>query len=79
VIVIILCLALFFPITTLAQITSFVMLIVYFFVNLALIFIKFKSPKPKKPAITFPIVFPVIGIITTLLLLFFRTIMWAKF
>lgn len=65
---IILLLALIFPILTLARMTSFVMLIVYFFVNLSLVVIKLKK-RPIKGAVNFPIIFPFTGVLITLLFL----------
>lgn len=67
-IVLILCLALLLPILTLAKLTSFIMLVVYFFVNLALVVIKIKQ-KTEKVRIRFPIVFPILGMTLTLVFL----------
>lgn len=61
-------LALLLPILTLAKITSFIMLLVYFFVNLALIVIKIKN-KTEKVSISFPIIFPILGMLLTLIFL----------
>lgn len=66
---IILLLALIFPILTLARMTSFVMLIVYFFVNLSLVVIKLKKRPIIKGAVNFPIIFPFTGVLITLLFL----------
>lgn len=56
--------ALLFPIVTLAEFTSFLLLIVFSLVNLALIKIKHKSPQPEGITV-YPIWIPYLGFITS--------------
>jgi len=61
---IVLALALFFPLITLAQAASFIILIVYALMNLSLIILKKKTPHPKGVS-TYPMVIPVLGVIAS--------------
>jgi basic amino acid/polyamine antiporter, APA family len=69
-IVAILMLALWFPIITLAKTTSFIILIIFTFVNLSLIIIKRKTPCVENAA-CYSIWIPIIGMILCLALLIF--------
>lgn len=66
--------ALLLPITTLAKITSTIVLIVFFFINIALIVIKWRYPNKAQTA-SYSIIFPIIG---TFSILFFLAIQFWK-
>lgn len=68
---IILLFALLMPITQLAQLTSLAMLMIFILVNLALIRIK-RQMNGEYEGIRFPIVIPVLGALTALILLLFQ-------
>ena len=70
VMVIILILALFLPIDQLAQMTSQIVLIVFMLVNLALIFIKIAKKSSKEEYFKVAIWVPILGFISSLLLVF---------
>lgn len=63
-----------FPIQTLARATSTVMLIVFGFVQLSLIVIKFKKPKEKN-AISLPLFFPIAGLLFLISFLILQIVM----
>lgn len=71
VIIIILCLALWFPLETLARGTSYLILIVFTLVNAALISIKRKK-EPVEGALNIPIWVPVAGFISSISLILFQ-------
>ena len=73
---IILILALTFSLVRLAEITSFVILTVFALMNLGLIVIKVKDPKPKK-ATTFPIFIPILGFLTITAFITFRAYLFV--
>ncbi|WP_169569413.1 APC family permease [Sneathiella limimaris] len=66
---IVLALALFFPIVKLAETTSSVVLSVFCLVNLALIFVKLRAELPETKAFIVPIWVPICGLLTSLGLL----------
>ena len=70
--VIVLWLALFFPLITLAQLTSTIILIVFSILNLALIKIKIDIPNVSNDIITYPFWVPVLGFIVCISMLGFR-------
>jgi amino acid transporter len=62
---------LWLPILTLASMTSFLIFIIFTLMNLALIRIKLKNPKAEG-IISYPIIFPILGIIVNLIILFIQ-------
>ena len=66
---IILVLALFLPITELAKATSMIVLIVFAFVNLALLRLKWSGPAPSGDVFCVPVWIPRLGFISSSLLL----------
>jgi amino acid transporter len=62
---VILILALWFPLVTLAKATSSVILIVFTLVNLALVVIKIRTPESPKGAPDYPLALPIIGFLTS--------------
>ncbi len=68
---VILIFTLWLPIITLASMTSFLIFIIFTLMNLALIKIKLNNPKPKG-IISYPIIFPILGIIVNLIILFIQ-------
>lgn len=62
-------LAFFVDLTTLATITSFMILTVFLLVNVALAFLKLRKVKSKQSRLTVPIVVPVLGTLSCLILL----------
>jgi amino acid transporter len=58
---VVLTLALWFPLVTLAQATSSIILIIFTLVNLALVVIKLRAPDPPEGAPNYPLALPVIG------------------
>lgn len=73
----ILVMALWLPLLTLAQITSFITLLVFSFINLALVVIKHREPEIEGVQ-TYPIVIPVCGVLFTSSLLLFQLYHWLK-
>ena len=69
--IIVLLLALFFPLITLAKITSTIILIVFSILNLALIKIKIDIPNVSKDVITFNLLVPIVGFIICVSMLIF--------
>jgi len=67
-------LALFLPLLTLAQSTSFVIFIVFTLVNLSLIRIKRRNPSSVEGIKTYPLWIPVTAVILNLLMLAFQTV-----
>ena len=63
--------ALWLPLVSLAEITSFTVLVVYAFVNAACMRVKLREPHPKGVR-TFPIIFPLLGFIIIVSFLLFR-------
>lgn len=63
--------ALWLPLVSLAELTSFTVLIVYACVNAACMFIKIRTPRPQGVR-TFPFIFPLLGFIAILAFLAFR-------
>ncbi len=61
----ILILALWFPLVTLAKATSSIILVIFTLVNLALVVIKFRTPEPPEGAPRYPLALPVIGFLTS--------------
>ena len=74
---IILALALFLPLTTLAKATSTIIIVVFAVVNLALIIIKRQQPNPPKNVLCYPIILPIIGFASCMAVLVFRV--WMIF
>ena len=72
---IILALAFFFPLVTLAQITSFVMLVVFAILNAALFRMKRRGDPLPEDARSYPIIFPILGFVTCTTVLAFRIIL----
>lgn len=71
----ILILALFFPLVTLAEITSGFILLVFALVNFSLVAIKLRKAGSAQTEITkFPLIIPVLGSLCCLIFLFFRLI-----
>jgi basic amino acid/polyamine antiporter, APA family len=62
---VVLILALWFPLVTLAQATSSIILVIFTLVNLALVVIKFRAPEPPEDAPNYPLALPVIGFLTS--------------
>jgi APA family basic amino acid/polyamine antiporter len=62
---VVLILALWFPLVTLAQATSSIILIIFTLVNLALIVIKLRTPEPPEGVPNYPLALPVIGFLTS--------------
>lgn len=73
----VLVLALWLPLITLAKATSFIILIVFAIINLALARIKLRAPKPKGVR-TYPLWVPVAGFITTTALVLFQAVGWLR-
>lgn len=71
----VLVLALAFPLTTLASVTSFMLLAVFALVNLALVRIKLRGPSPAGVR-TFPVWVPVAGLLLTLGILAAQVFGW---
>ncbi len=69
VVVIILLLAFFFPITNLAEVTSSIVLVVFMFVNMALLRLKWSGEPPVGDVFQVPIWVPIMGLITSVMLL----------
>lgn len=63
--------ALWLPLVSLAELTSYTVLIVYAFVNAACMRVKLREPHPKGVR-TFPIIFPLLGFIIIVSFLLFR-------
>ncbi len=63
--------ALWLPLVSLAELTSFTVLVVYTFVNAACMRVKIREPRPEGVR-TFPFVFPLLGFIVILAFLGFR-------
>lgn len=74
VILLILIFALSLPITKLAQLTSFIMLVIFSLVNLALIKIK-REEQGSYEGFQVPLMVPVVGVATTTILLLFQSLM----
>ena len=73
---IVLALAIFFPLQTLAESTSFIILIIFAIVNLSLWLIKGKEYKDTKQKISFPRWVSLFGFITSIIVLAFQV--WQK-
>lgn len=71
----VLVLALWLPLVTLAKATSFIILIVFAIINLALVRIKLRSARPEGVRV-YPLWVPVAGFISTAALVLFQTIGW---
>jgi len=69
---IVIVLALFFPLATLAQITAFVMLLIFATLNLSLIRIKLRRDPAPEGVRTFPLFLPVIAFVACVSILIFR-------
>jgi amino acid transporter len=63
--VVVLILALWFPLVTLAKATSSIILVIFTLVNLALVVIKLRTPEPPEGAPNYPLALPVIGFLTS--------------
>ncbi len=74
---IVLVLAIFFPLQTLAESTSFIILIIFAIVNLSLWLIKGKENRDTKQKISFPRWLSLLGFITSIVALVFQV--WHKF
>jgi APA family basic amino acid/polyamine antiporter len=70
-----LALALWLPLVTLAKATSFLILVVFTLVNLSLIRVKRRAPKPEGVK-CYPLWVPGVGLASTLALVIFQIIMW---
>lgn len=75
--VLVLVLALWLPLVTLAKVTSFIVLIVFAIINLALTRIKLRAPSPKGVR-TYPLWVPAAGFLTTTALLLFQAAGWLR-
>jgi basic amino acid/polyamine antiporter, APA family len=62
---VVLILALWFPLVTLAKATSSIILVIFTLVNLALVVIKFRTPEPPEGAPRYPLALPAIGFLTS--------------
>lgn len=62
---VVLILALWFPLVTLAKATSSIILVIFTMVNLALVVIKLRTPEPPQGAPRYPVALPVIGCLTS--------------
>jgi amino acid transporter len=62
---VVLILALWFPLVTLAKATSSIILVIFTLVNLALVVIKLRTPESPEGAPKYPLVLPVIGFLTS--------------
>ena len=62
---VVLILALWFPLVTLAQATSSIILVIFTLVNLALVVIKLRASEPPEGAPNYPLALPVIGLLTS--------------
>lgn len=72
----ILVMALWLPLLTLAQITSFITLFIFSFINLALVVIKRREPVVEGVR-TYPIIIPICGVVFTSSLLLFQLYYWV--
>jgi APA family basic amino acid/polyamine antiporter len=70
-------LAIFFPLQTLAEATSFIILIIFAIVNLSLWRIKGRDNRDSKQKISFPRWVSLFGFITSILVLVFQV--WQRF
>jgi APA family basic amino acid/polyamine antiporter len=62
---VVLILALWFPLVTLAKATSSILLVIFTLVNLSLVVIKLRTPEPPEGAPNYPLALPVIGLLTS--------------
>lgn len=74
---IVLVLAIFFPLQILAESTSFIILVIFAFVNLSLWLIKGRQNKDPKQKISFPRWVSLVGFVTSVVVLAFQV--WQKF
>lgn len=74
---IVLVLAIFFPLQTLAESTSFIILIIFAIVNLSLWRIKGRKNRDTKQKVSFPRWVSLFGFSTTIIVLVFQV--WQKF
>ncbi|NIQ01394.1 MAG: amino acid permease [Nitrospinaceae bacterium] len=72
---VVLILALWFPLVTLAKATSSIILIIFTLVNLSLVAIKRRTPEPPEGAPRYPLILPVIGGLTSAGFLIFHLAM----
>ncbi len=63
----ILAFALWLPLVTLAKATSFITLVIFSLINLALIRVKFRDPRPPQGVMVYPLWLPVAGLIANLI------------
>lgn len=75
--VVLLAVALWLPLTTLAKLTSFLMLIIFSAVNISLILIKRKQNTPAEDVISVPWLVPVFGLVLTLLFIVIQLMHWS--
>lgn len=73
----VLVLALFFPLQTLAELTSFIILIIFAIVNLSLWLIKGREGYGSRPTVSFPRSVSLLGFITSVAVIIFQ--MWQSF
>jgi APA family basic amino acid/polyamine antiporter len=71
---VILILALWFPLVTLAQVTSTIILVIFSLVNLSLVVIKLREPEPPPDIPDYPVFLPILGLVTCAGFLLFRVI-----
>ncbi|MEM1282578.1 MAG: amino acid permease [Chlamydiota bacterium] len=76
---IVLTLALWFPIVTLAKITTLIILFVFSTVNLSLIIIKLRTKTAPKDVVTFPIAIPMIGLFLNSILIGVQIYKWLSY
>jgi amino acid transporter len=69
---IVLILALWFPLVTLAKATSTIILAIFTLVNLSLLVIKKREPRPPAGVPNYPILLPILGLVTSLGFLLFH-------
>ncbi|WP_323846571.1 APC family permease [Microbulbifer magnicolonia] len=69
---IILVFALWLPLTVLAQTTAFIMLVIFSLVNLSLVAIKIRGANADEDAVSYPILFPVVGFLLCVALIAFQ-------
>ncbi len=75
--VVVLVLALWFPIVTLAKVTSTILLVVYAFVNLSLICIKCREGSQSHEGPNYPIWLPIVGLLASVAFVMFHGISMA--
>ncbi len=71
---IVLVMALWLPIIELAKITSFITLLVFALINLALVVVKLRHRESDRGEVSYPLIIPVIGFVLCLAILIFQTV-----